>query len=42
MSLPRWLRRLVTNVMNRQFKVKQQYDTLVRLISEEITQDKSG
>ena len=42
MSLPRWLKRLVTNVMNRQFKVKQQYDTLVRLISEEITQDKSG
>jgi hypothetical protein len=41
MSLPGWLRRLISNMMDKRFKVEQQYDTLVRLIAEEALQDES-
>jgi len=37
-SLPRWLTRRLARLMFRQFKVEEQFETLARMIAEELTQ----
>jgi class 3 adenylate cyclase len=39
MQLPRWLRRLLVQLMFKLFKTEQQFDTLVRLIAEEAARE---
>lgn len=41
MQLPRWLTRLLARFMFMQFKVKEQFETMARMIAEELTQDES-